>query len=123
MFSLVQIDSLCGARGEGESEAARRIKTQLMIEINGVGADNNKVLVLAATNLPYNLDMVSCQFIRLKTNQENADKTVAISRIGHNNNMLNIQQRLKGLNEIRILCPDLYTWQDHSTNFLVKFQI
>ena len=53
-----EVDSLCGARGDNESEAARRIKTQLMVEIQGVGsgADNGRVLVLAATNLPYNLD-------------------------------------------------------------------
>ncbi len=52
------MDSLCSARGEGESEAARRIKTQLMVEMQGVGSNNSKVLVLAATNLPYNLDQV-----------------------------------------------------------------
>ena len=28
-----QVDSLCSARGDGESEAARRIKTQLMVEM------------------------------------------------------------------------------------------
>jgi vacuolar protein-sorting-associated protein 4 len=27
-----------------------------MIEMNGVGTNNNRVLVLAATNLPYSLD-------------------------------------------------------------------
>lgn len=53
-----QVDSLCSARGDGESEAARRIKTQLMVEMQGVGSNNAKVLVLAATNLPYNLDQV-----------------------------------------------------------------
>lgn len=51
-----EVDSLCSARGDGESEAARRIKTQLMVEMQGVGSNNSKVLVLAATNLPYNLD-------------------------------------------------------------------
>lgn len=50
------MDSLCSARGDNESEAARRIKTQLMVEMQGVGSDNNRVLILAATNLPYNLD-------------------------------------------------------------------
>lgn len=29
-----------------------------MIEMNGVGTNNNRVLVLAATNLPYTLDQV-----------------------------------------------------------------
>ncbi|KAG2446825.1 hypothetical protein HYH02_008385 [Chlamydomonas schloesseri] len=51
-----EVDSLCSTRGDNESEAARRIKTQLMIEINGVGSNNSRVLVLGATNLPYNLD-------------------------------------------------------------------
>ncbi|KAF5835378.1 P-loop containing nucleoside triphosphate hydrolase protein [Dunaliella salina] len=51
-----EVDSLCSTRGDSESEAARRIKTQLMVEIQGVGSNNAHVLVLAATNLPYNLD-------------------------------------------------------------------
>jgi len=36
-----------------------RVKTELLVQINGVssGADNNKqVMVLAATNLPWELD-------------------------------------------------------------------
>ena len=31
--AMMQVDSLCSARGDSESEAARRIKTQLMVEI------------------------------------------------------------------------------------------
>ena len=38
-----EVDSLCSARGDGESEAARRIKTQLMVEMQGVGSNNTKV--------------------------------------------------------------------------------
>eukprot|EP00878_Enallax_costatus_P034168 GHUV01037829.1.p1 GENE.GHUV01037829.1~~GHUV01037829.1.p1 ORF type:complete len:125 (-),score=28.53 GHUV01037829.1:169-543(-) len=44
-------------RGDNESEAARRIKTQLMIEMQGVNSNADaRVLMLGATNLPYNLD-------------------------------------------------------------------
>ncbi|KAI9321034.1 hypothetical protein BX666DRAFT_1852511 [Dichotomocladium elegans] len=51
-----EVDSLCGTRGEGESEAARRIKTEFLVQMNGVGNDMDGVLILGATNIPWQLD-------------------------------------------------------------------
>lgn len=40
-----QIDALCSTRGEGESEAARRIKTEFLVQMQGVrhGSDDKRV--------------------------------------------------------------------------------
>ncbi|XP_047230815.1 vacuolar protein sorting-associated protein 4B-like [Girardinichthys multiradiatus] len=51
-----EIDSLCGSRNENESEAARRIKTEFLVQMQGVGNNNEGILVLGATNIPWTLD-------------------------------------------------------------------
>lgn len=53
-----EVDSLCGARGDGESEAARRIKTEFLAQMDGVGkgSEGGQLLILGATNTPWDLD-------------------------------------------------------------------
>ena len=43
-------------RGEGDSEASRRIKTEFLVQMQGVGKDDEGVLFLAASNVPWDLD-------------------------------------------------------------------
>lgn len=51
-----EVDSLCSSRSDSESESARRIKTEFLVQMQGVGAKNDNVLVLGATNLPWCID-------------------------------------------------------------------
>lgn len=51
-----EVDSLCSSRSDSESESARRIKTEFLVQMQGVNAKNDNVLVLGATNLPWCID-------------------------------------------------------------------
>jgi len=53
-----EVDSLCGSRSDNESESSRRIKTEFLVQMQGVGHgdDQKQVLVLGATNTPWALD-------------------------------------------------------------------
>lgn len=51
-----EVDSLCGSRSDNESESARRIKTEFLVQMQGVGHDTDGILVLGATNIPWALD-------------------------------------------------------------------
>jgi vacuolar protein-sorting-associated protein 4 len=52
-----EIDSLINARGgANENESSRRVKTEFLVQMDGVGNDQEGVLVMAATNTPWALD-------------------------------------------------------------------
>jgi len=51
-----EIDSLCSARSDSESESARRIKTEFLVQMDGIGKTSKGLLILAATNTPWTLD-------------------------------------------------------------------
>ncbi len=51
-----EVDSLCSSRSDSENDATRRIKTEFLVQMQGVGVDNEGVLVLGATNIPWGLD-------------------------------------------------------------------
>ncbi len=51
-----EVDSVASARGGGENEAMRRVKTQILQSMEGVGTGSERVVVMGATNLPWDID-------------------------------------------------------------------
>lgn len=51
-----EIDSILSERSSGEHEASRRLKTQFLVEFDGVAQASSKVVVVGATNRPQELD-------------------------------------------------------------------
>ncbi len=51
-----EIDSILSERSAAEHEASRRLKTQFLIEFDGVAAGSERVVVIGATNRPQELD-------------------------------------------------------------------
>jgi katanin p60 ATPase-containing subunit A1 len=65
-----EIDALAGSRGGGQHESSRKVLSELLIQMDGVGSNNSaqaneaqedgearkNVMVLAATNRPWDID-------------------------------------------------------------------
>lgn len=51
-----EIDSMLSARSDGENESSKRVKTEFLVQMQGVGHEEDKLLVLGATNIPWGID-------------------------------------------------------------------
>lgn len=51
-----EVDSLCSSRSDQESESARRIKAEFLVQMQGIGIEADNVFVLGATNIPWSID-------------------------------------------------------------------
>ncbi|KAK2950021.1 putative Vacuolar protein sorting-associated protein 4A [Blattamonas nauphoetae] len=94
-----EIDSIAGKRGDNESESTRRVKTELLVQMQGVGNDNDGLLFLGATNTPWDLDSaVRRRFekrIYIPLPEVNARKILFEKNIGTTPHQVNDQQFLQ----------------------------
>ncbi len=53
-----EVDAVCCARTAGENDATRRLKSELLVQMDGVGGSTGgpRVFVMGATNKPHDLD-------------------------------------------------------------------
>nr|XP_054759518.1 spastin-like [Lytechinus pictus] len=88
-----EIDSLLTERREGEHDASRRLKTEFLVEFDGVKADGSeRILVMGATNRPQELDdavlrrLVKRVYVQMP--DQNARKELVKQLLKKNNNPL-----------------------------------
>lgn len=57
LIFIDEVDSIASARGGGEHDAMRRVKTTLMTQMSGVTTrKEDRIVVIGATNLPWEID-------------------------------------------------------------------
>jgi len=61
-----EVDSLLSERREGEHEASRRLKTEFLLEFDGLTTKpDERLLVMGATNRPQELDEAALRYTQL----------------------------------------------------------
>ena len=56
MLFFDELDALAYSRSKANSEHTRTVVNEFLAQLDGVGRDNKSVLVLAATNMPWDVD-------------------------------------------------------------------
>jgi vacuolar protein-sorting-associated protein 4 len=52
-----EVDSLTQVRGDGENDAMRRVKTQLLTSMEGIASNkDDRIVTIGATNIPWEID-------------------------------------------------------------------
>lgn len=51
-----EIDSILSSRSKNENEASRKLKTEFLVQFDGLGSTEDRILVIGVTNRPHELD-------------------------------------------------------------------
>ena len=103
-----EIDSIMGARGGNEHEASRRMKTEFLVQFDGVSgaaqSDSKNLLVLAATNRPQDLDEAALRRLTRRIYIPLPDKEAREAIIQHQISKVNHDVDEDGFNQILSMC-------------------
>ena len=62
-----EIDSLLTARVEGEQESTRRMKTEFLVQMDGISSQSTSIFFMASTNVPWEIDQAVLRRFPIKT--------------------------------------------------------
>lgn len=79
-----EVDSLLCERREGENDASRRLKTEFLVQFDGVtGCSDDKILIMGATNRPQELDDAVLRRFAKRIYVQMPEKDTRLSMLKH----------------------------------------
>lgn len=111
-----EIDSIMSQREGGEHEGSRRMKTELLIQMDGLNRHHEHIFLLAASNLPWDLDIAMLRrlekriVVPLPSQQARIALLKTMIPVANTNGVeyATLAQRLEGYSgsDLKLLCKE-----------------